>query len=558
MESLFDNQTYFVSKERILLRRNRMNHKLSVLIIAGLMLPFFSVVQASLTDGLIGYWRLDEGSGIVAVDSVGGNDGTLYNFSFTGNSGWTSGRFGGGLAFDDIDDYVSTLLMPPPGNEPRTIALWAKTPISGGHAMSAAAYGGGAGDYGTSFRSQFNFLYGGVSFYEGVSADVSGGVVTYSAKISDDEWHCYAWVVPIGAATVKDVEVYMDGVRLTQIAFSWNDIMAIDTVPISPFEIGRYFDDGGYYFLGVLDEVRVYDRALSDSEIAALYIGGGNQPPVASFKSLNVVELGDPDEETFDGGHMVGGVIRFDPTESYDPDGEIIRYDWDFDNGEQFTSTEPQKHDVVFEEPRIYAITLTVTDNDGLTNTFAETLDLSLKEGDLIFLRSAGYTTLFDLVGNVYTHVGMYVGGQEMIESIISANARSNGRTGVVRTPLSGWSYRWEETYATLVRVETADDEIRQKAVEFVQSKVGQKYDLNVWQKNADKPGYYCSELIWAAYYKASKKVRGPKGIIDLGNTGKKGGVWPDDIIYDTVNIPEINGRIGYHHEHYPPPFSSP
>jgi len=32
-----------------------------------------------------------------------------------------------------------------------------------------------------------------------------------------------------------------------------------------------------------------------------------NQPPVASFKSLNVVELGNSDEKTFEGGHMVGG-----------------------------------------------------------------------------------------------------------------------------------------------------------------------------------------------------------------------------------------------------------
>lgn len=258
-------KTNFRLKEPMLKEDKEMKNLNVILMTGFILLLVGSSGRASLSDGLIGYWRLDEGSGTVAVDSIGGNDGTLHNFSFTGNSGWTSGRFGGGIAFDGIDDYVSTSLMPPTGNEPRTIALWAKSSNSS-RQMSAAAYGGGAGDSGTSFRAEFNYLL------EGVSADVSGAVVTYSARIGDDKWHCYAWVVPDGATMVKDVKVYMDGVRLTQIAYSWNDTMVIDTVPISPFGIGRYFDADNYYFLGVLDEVRVYDRALSDSEIAALFV----------------------------------------------------------------------------------------------------------------------------------------------------------------------------------------------------------------------------------------------------------------------------------------------
>lgn len=262
---------------------------------------------------------------------------------------------------------------------------------------------------------------------------------------------------------------------------------------------------------------------------------------VASFKSLNVIELGDVEEKTFDGGHMVGGVIRFDPSASYDLDGEIIKYEWDFDNGIKFSTNEPNIYDMKFDEARVYNVTLTVTDNNGLSNTFMETLDLTLKDGDLIFIRTAWWDIPFNLVGNEYTHVGMYIGGQWMIESILSENSRSSGLAGVVVTPLSGWSYP-SETYATLVRVETADDTIRQEAVAYALSKLGQGYDINVWKKEVHKPNYYCSELIWAAYYKASK------GKIDLGNKGKKGGVWPDDIINDTVNT-----RIrGYHWEHHP------
>jgi uncharacterized protein YycO len=180
-----------------------------------------------------------------------------------------------------------------------------------------------------------------------------------------------------------------------------------------------------------------------------------------------------------------------------------------------------------------------------LESKHTETLDLSLEAGDLIFIRTAWYSTLFDLAGHHWTHVGMYVGDQLMVEAILTGNDRSGGRAGVVMTPLSGWSYP-SETYATLVRVMTTDS-IRQKAVTFVRSKLGQDYDLGsilANEKKAHQPNYYCSELIWAAYYDASK------GDIDLGNTGKHKNprVSPDDIAYDTEHVE----RRGYHYEHCP------
>src|SRR5262249_6143253 len=51
---------------------------------------------------LLAHWPFDEGSGATAADATGnGNTGTLQ-----GGAIWTSGRFGGGLRFDGVDDYV--------------------------------------------------------------------------------------------------------------------------------------------------------------------------------------------------------------------------------------------------------------------------------------------------------------------------------------------------------------------------------------------------------------------------------------------------------------------
>ena len=52
--------------------------------------------------GLVGYWRLDEGSGTIAYDSSGnGHDGELI-----GNPEWVTGYFGGGLEFAGSPDKV--------------------------------------------------------------------------------------------------------------------------------------------------------------------------------------------------------------------------------------------------------------------------------------------------------------------------------------------------------------------------------------------------------------------------------------------------------------------
>jgi hypothetical protein len=79
---------------------------------------------------LVGYWPFDEGSGTIAKDYSGnGNDGTLCNGSTCGVQGptWTTGKVGGALSFDGVDDYVDTSLI---FNSPSyfTVAAWVKVP----------------------------------------------------------------------------------------------------------------------------------------------------------------------------------------------------------------------------------------------------------------------------------------------------------------------------------------------------------------------------------------------------------------------------------------------
>jgi chitinase len=83
-------------------------------------------------------------------------------------------------------------------------------------------------------------------------------------------------------------------------------------------------------------------------------IGEFSQPPTAA--------AGGP----YNG--RVGAPLTFDGTASDDPDGDIVRYDWDFGDGTTVTDAGPAPDHTYAEDGR-YRVTLTVTDNSGETDT---------------------------------------------------------------------------------------------------------------------------------------------------------------------------------------------
>jgi uncharacterized protein YycO len=132
-----------------------------------------------------------------------------------------------------------------------------------------------------------------------------------------------------------------------------------------------------------------------------------------------------------------------------------------------------------------------------------------------------------------WTHVALYiVSGKIMVAS--------NPNTGVVRSYLSSWDYP-KMTWVSYLRVLSADDEVRQKAVDFAVERRGQPYDANWFSQQVDGDSWYCSEFVWAAYMQASG------GRIDLAHGPDLFGVSPDDIYRheDTV-------VIGGHYERKP------
>ena len=209
---------------------------------------------------LVGWWKFDDapakddGPGkTIAGSSKHRRKGALQGgMSLEKNS--VPGRIGKALAFDGKENFVEiTGYKGVTGTGPRTLAAWVKTKRDRGEIM-----GWGEEDFGKMWM--FRFVRGRL----GVVPD--GGYFYMNDPVNDDKWHYVAVVVEEAKLPNlhDDVKLYLDG-TLAKI----HDIGLLDLWPI---ETGKELDVRiGRGFQGLIDEVRIYDRALSKAEMKELF-----------------------------------------------------------------------------------------------------------------------------------------------------------------------------------------------------------------------------------------------------------------------------------------------
>lgn len=203
---------------------------------------------------LVGWWKLDDASGTTAADSSKpGHNGTLAG-GLTFDDASAPGRSGKALALDGKDGRVEIAgYKGVGGTRPRTVAAWIKTKTTRGEIVVW-----GEDDFGKMWI--FGFIRGRV----GVTP--SGGYLYMKDQINDDQWHHVAAVVE-EAETPNlhdDVKLYLDGAPATIHDIGLLDLWPVDTGSGIDVTIGRRYS-------GLIDEVRIYDRALSKVEVKALF-----------------------------------------------------------------------------------------------------------------------------------------------------------------------------------------------------------------------------------------------------------------------------------------------
>ncbi|CAG0942890.1 partial Endo-1,4-beta-xylanase A, partial [Candidatus Brocadiaceae bacterium] len=205
------------------------------------------------SSGLVSHWKFDEGSGTDATDSVDGNNGIING------AAWTTGINGGALSFDGVDDYVD--LGNPSNLQPNNFSLsvWFKTTTSG-MLLRKRLLG-----YGLEVLPSGNISFWIYSYTPSPRLRPEKYATTSPDAYTDNTWH---HAVGVFCSTEElSLTLYIDGIQVSE-DFGGPYFSGYGEGAIA---IGRDGDYNGSYFKGLVDDVRVYNKALSAQEVQDLY-----------------------------------------------------------------------------------------------------------------------------------------------------------------------------------------------------------------------------------------------------------------------------------------------
>ena len=235
------------------------------LVFATVFAVAFSVNAQVVTDGLIGYWSLDSDSidGSAVSDLWGENNGVL-----DGDPQIVAGKFGEALEFDGDDSVEIAGTESLNFNEKNELAVtvWVKA------ASDEPVIGVVAGCCGSVVAQRD--VSGWALRFDGRNPDAEMEFIAHTAtawvgdagfgvpRFAPDEWHHLAAVISGDA-----LQLYLDGEFMLEEPFEG----AISSTG-SETEIGRATDGG---FVGTIDEVAIYGRALSEADVQANFLASG-------------------------------------------------------------------------------------------------------------------------------------------------------------------------------------------------------------------------------------------------------------------------------------------
>jgi hypothetical protein len=226
---------------------------------------------------LVAWYSFDEGSGAVAHDSAHGYNGTINGAT------WAAGKVGGALSFDGVNDYISVLDNPSlrfTQNSSFTLCSWINP-------ISTAGQGVLIGKFQTDSKSNL-FTYNmdwwlesqGIGFqtarsgYSYVNLATPGGVAPIGS------WSHIACVYDN-----RNMKIYVNGELEASGYFPYETgtNTADNDMGIGAALIGSGVER---YFKGSLDDIRIYNRALTDGEIKTI-----PEPATLALFGLGIMAL---------------------------------------------------------------------------------------------------------------------------------------------------------------------------------------------------------------------------------------------------------------------------
>jgi len=399
------------------------------------ILPFLSLITtltiSTASAGLVVHYKLDESAGAsqAADDSGNGLNGTVNNATFVTSQAGA----GNALSCDGTNDYIENTSIQNSlnGLTEITVALWVKSDLT----HTDKGFVNGVDPNGQDNPLTLRYDKAGAS--TGRSQVIKIGITTTSGDVSQEStasaqttsWQHIAMTWKSG----ESLKLYIDGVLDEE---NTSTIRTGSLSGIQKLLVGKGSKDSGTAsWDGLIDDFRIYDEALGQPAIAQLLLLG---PPVAAF-TYNPTAGDAPFTTTFDA------------STSSDPNGTITDYDWDFGDTTTGTGASVQH---TFTNPGFYTVSLTVTDNDGNTDSTEQVIKSGTPGPNQLPTASISKSTNYG-----YTPLAVQFDGQGSIDpdGLITSYAWDFGHGTNGTGPTPSHTYDIPGTYAISLTV--TDDE---------------------------------------------------------------------------------------------------
>jgi hypothetical protein len=250
---------------RLMSKKNKTNYFKAAFITFVLLMNVSLVSIASAETNLVASWSFNEGAGTVAADSSGnGNNANLMNGPV-----WTTGQIGKALQFDGVNDYAWASSSPSLNIASGSITISSWVYVTGSGWRAIVGKGESASEKDHNYMLEFDtngkalFAIGNGNAFYGIRTTTGIG----------SGWHHIAAVF----TSTSDTKIYFDGVLKSTTVESGSNSATKLTVNNKKLTIGD-LGAGSDYFNGKIDEVKIYNRALTASEIAE-YLNSGTSTP---------------------------------------------------------------------------------------------------------------------------------------------------------------------------------------------------------------------------------------------------------------------------------------
>ena len=243
--------------------------------------------QTEVSDAnLVGWWKLDETTGAVAHDSAGANDGVLY-----GGPTWkpTGGKINGALELDGVNYVRLPIGSVISSLTDSTFATWVDFSGSPGDWQRIFDFGSGEEVY---MYLTPRTVTDGPMWFSMALTGAGSEECTSASQALPSGWHHVA----VGIDAVNGMHgLYLDG-----------QVVAKTTAQHKPSDLGNTTQNwlgrsqhaADAYFIGSLDDFRIYDRMLGDTEVMALAVSATGGVGPAANQSITVSPPSGPGGET--------------------------------------------------------------------------------------------------------------------------------------------------------------------------------------------------------------------------------------------------------------------